>query len=809
MLLSSAADHRLAAVAGVFAPGAVARRLRSSRRRAARAPSASAELGPLALAFSIGAVAAHALPSAHLLWPCWLAAGVLLLPPRRLRLAAMALIGLGYGAWHCVDAVRDRIDAACAQPTLIGRVQGLPAHSTGHGPPAQRFLFATQAVEGPSRCEIDGVVRLVWFDGPTLRGGESWRLNVRLKPPRGMANPGVVDGGRYSARARLAAAGYVLAGAPVEDADAGGLAGAADRLRESLRDEIRNLRPANAGVLLALTLGDAASIPGGELERYRRTGTMHLLIISGLHVGIVTGLGFFLGRGAALFVGLPGRPTGVAIALLLAAVYVLLAGAGLSLVRAFAMACVGLLALAAGRSVPPLALLGTALTVVLLIDPMAPLAPGFWLSFGAVATLIGFFWPRPVRRSWLLSAATAQIAIALVFAPASAGITGLVHPLGIGVNLVAVPLVTLVVVPLALLGTLLVWTVPGAWLLTGADFGIAVLSEVLERADGVEPLHIPNPGLWLVWVAGVAAACLLPISRLAALAMGSAFAALLLWPLLQPRAGVPLGEVEVTALDVGQGLSVLVETAGHVLLYDAGAGFLSGGDIGASVVLPVLRSRGRARIDALVLSHGDFDHVGGARSVLAGLDVGAVHLGEPVPGISGAPCRAGVRWQWDGVTFAYLHPPWQERWGDLARNAASCVLLIESNGARVLLPGDIERDWEARLPLPPVDLLLVPHHGSATSSTRSFVERSRPRIAIVAAGWQNHFGHPHPRVVERYRDVGTHVLSTAAVGAVNWRSTRPAEVETVRCRESPYWRRDVPRWPADALSAELPGCQHH
>lgn len=755
-----------------------------------------------ALAFAAGVVVAHWLPAAQPLWLCWLAGGAGLLPLRRLRVAGMLALGLGWGALHALDAMARRIDASCAAITVVGRIVDLPARSEA-GPRAdglsmQRFVLAPET----SDCGIPGRVRLTWFDGPRLRGGERWRMSVRLKPPRGTANAYGFDADRWFARTRLAATGYVVSGSRLDAAaDAATLL---DTVRENLRDRLLRLDLVHGGVLAALTLGDSAAIPNEALERYRRTGTMHLLVISGLHVGIVTALGFLLGRGLGLLCGLPAKPAGVVAALLLAGGYVLLAGAGLSLLRAFAMSATAMLALVVGRSTSPSAVFAYALAVVLLLDAMAPLAAGFWLSFGAVAVLLGFFAPRPRPRSWVASAVVAQLAIAVVFVPAAVGITGLIHPFGIAVNLVAVPAVTLLVVPLALVGTMLLGTPIGPWLLLGADFGVAVVAEVLAFADRLAPLYVADPGWWLPWVAAAAAACLLPVSRLAALALAAAVAALLLVPSLLPKPAVLPGEVAVTVLDVGQGTAVLVETASHALLYDAGPGFPAGADAGDSVVLPALRGRGRNAIDMLVLSHGDLDHVGGAASVLAGIRVGAVLAGEPVAGFGAAPCQAGMRWRWDGVDFVVLNPlPGH----GFAGNNASCVLLIETATARVLLPGDIEKTVEADLRVPAVDLLLVPHHGSATSSTAAFVAALRPTFAVVGAGFENRFGHPHPAVVERYRNVGAHILSTGVSGALRWRSDHPHAIAATRCRDSPYWRLDGGGLPVRrALDAGLAAC---
>ena len=409
--------------------------------------------------------------------------------------------------------------------------------------------------------------------------------------------------------------------------------------------------------------------------------------------------------------------------------------------------------------------------------------------------LLGIFAPRPRPRSWVTSALAAQLAILAVFTPASIGLTGLVHPLSFGVNLLVVPLATMFAVPLALAGTALLGLsldTVARWTLVGADFCIAVVDKVLEVADGVAPFYVADIGGWQWWLAAAAAACLLPLARTALVALASTVAAVLALPLLFPSDPPAFGEARVTALDVGQGTAVIVETVRHTLVYDTGPGFPGSPGSGALTVLPALRSMGRGTIDALVLSHGDGDHIGGAAAVRDGTRAGRVLLGEAVAGIDGQACVEGMAWRWDGVDFSVLGPPAHKQY---AGNNASCVLLIEANPvpggarpARALLAGDVETVAEGDLAVPAVDLLLVPHHGSRTSSSAPFVAASRPRFAVVSAAFETHFGHPHADVVQRYRDVGAHLVSTGVLGAIAWRSASPAQLQVQRCRPAPYWR---------------------
>ena len=741
-----------------------------------------------ALLFSACAVLAHWLPWAQPFAAYWLLAGGLLLAARRLRAVAVALLGVAWTTWHVAAALDGSLEAACPETQVQGRVADLPTRTVAGAGADDVLRFEFETAGSAPTCAIAGRLRLVWVGGPELRGGEGWSLSVRLRPPVAGANRGGFDGGRWYARHGIVATGYVTAGRRLDPPT--GPAAKLDRVRERVRGRLEELPLVHAGVLSALTLGDAAAIAREEMELYRRTTTMHLLVISGLHVGVVTAFGFFIGRGLAYLLAIRQKPLATVGGLVCSAAYVLLAGAGLSLIRAFAMSAIAMLALVSGRSTSALGVFALAAAAVLLVDPFAPLAAGFWLSFGAVAVLLGFFAPRidavarAGRPSWVGSALQAQVAMALVFAPATVAITGLIHPLGIGINLVAVPLVTLLTVPLALAGAALAAIPPGEWLLTAADFCVAWCATLLRFADRVEPFHVAGGAAWLPAAGIAAAACLLPLSRLAKAGLASVVALVLAWPVLGP-AEIPRGHMEVETLDVGQGTSVLVRTRGHVLLYDAGPRFYTGGDAGSGVVVPALRERGVDRLDTLVLSHSDVDHIGGAQAVLGSVRADAILAGEPVPGIAAERCARGGAWTWDDVRFSVVWPPEP---GARQGNSASCVLLIEAADRRVLLAGDIDAAAEHALALPPVDVLLVPHHGSATSSSASFVAMTRPRFAIVGSGWDNHFGHPHPDVVARYRDVGSHVLSTAISGALLWRSVRPDAVEATRCRQSPYWQ---------------------
>ena len=745
------------------------------------------------------------------------------------------LTGLGYGALH-IDASSPVADAACVGTgEITGHVIDLPFQQEG----LWRFAFVVQDEEtdetGGSRAPLaercrGAKVRLVWRGVDHMAPGQRWHLVARLRAPHGTVNEGAFDAEQWHRRAGIGATGYVLEG-ELLDAQASGW-GRVDRLRATVRDRIDGLGLANADVIRALTVGDGAALGPEAKDRYRRTGTMHLLVISGLHVGLVAALGFLLGRAIAFVLGASAVALGASGALALSGAYVLLGGAGTSLVRAFVMSAAALSGMLAGRPARPMRVYALAMAVVLALDPMAPLDAGFWLSFAAVGALLAFFAPRQAvaeagrgwRRgglgdSWVGSAVRVQAVVAVALAPVTAVLIGHIHPLSPLVNLVVVPLVTFMVTPLALAGAFLPWADPGGWLLIGADFGIHAMERLLAGVDRIAPLATPVRGWHMVLAGCLGGLWLLPVSRMAAVAAAAGLALLLFVPTAPP---VPFGETRITVFDVGQGTAVLVQTETRALLYDAGPSYLSGRDAGAAVVVPALRQMGVAELDMLVASHGDTDHAGGVASVLRAMPVGSILAGEPLPDIAAATCRAGLAWEWDGVKFTVLHPPagglggegilpWRHapgriratpdsRLSDLdpqslhreqgrrSSNDFSCVLLIETRTTHALLPGDIGRRTERVLEVPPLDFLLVAHHGSATSTSASFLADAQPAVVVVSAGFDNRFGHPHPEVMERMRNAGANIVNTAHSGKVQWSSEHPKAVLRARCTGGPYWR---------------------
>ena len=716
-------------------------------------------------------------PAASLLLAL-LGAGLLLTRGRPL---GCFLLGL---AWACVGAqgaLDDRLAAELDGRTLWleGRVVGLPEPEAG----VTRFYLEDARSR---RADLPQRLRLSWHDAPALAAGETWRLAVRFKRPRGLVNPQVFDYEAWLTARRIGATGAVKSGERL--VAAAGPAAWRDRLRNRLLGVDAWGRQ---GALAALVLGDPSGLRDEDWHVLQATGTVHLLVISGQHVmllgGLLYGLVLLLFRRGWWPRRWPWLPCACGLALVGALGYGLLAGFEVPVQRACAMLAVILLWRLRFRHLGVWLPLLCALALVLLAEPLASLLPGFWLSFGAVALLAWCFSGRLRAPHGGLSLLRAQWAMTLGLLPLLLALGLPVSLSGPLANLLAVPWVGGLVVPMALLGTLLL-PVPGVgegllWLAGGQ---LELLFRILAVVAGwAPPQALPAPPDWAVLLGGAGVLlALLPWGvplRLPGLLM-------LLALLCPAQSQVATGEAEVHVLDVGQGLAVLVRTREHALLYDAGPAS-PGFDSGAKVVLPRLQALGVRRLDTLLLSHADRDHAGGAAALLAGLEVGRLVSGE-VQGLElsrGAEtCRDGEQWQWDGVAFR------TRTWAGAGNpNDASCLLQVEARGERLLLAGDIGAAGERHLLERGADLhaewLVAPHHGSRGSSSAAFIAAVKPQAVLFSRGWNNAFGHPHPQVVARYRSAGARILDTATDGALMLAlgSRGPAE----RAREQRrFWR---------------------
>lgn len=726
---------------------------------------------------------------------------------KRLTLPALFALGCLYGYWQMGSALAQRLPL-CADATVRAfelEILQTPVLKQS----VARFPGAVRISHGDD-CLAPGTYRLrfSWHEPPPLAQGERWQVTGRLRPPWGNRNPGGFDYERWLLAEGLDGTGYLRDGERL--APAAQAPDARQRIRQALRRWLEDQAARHGPVLLALMTGDASSLSQADWRLLRDSGTVHLLVVSGLHVGMVGGFLYLLGRLLArvstrLLLRFGARPLAGSFALAGSGLYVWLSGSGVPAVRAWLMSAIVLLAIIGGYRVRGLNVVLLVMAAVLLGNPLVVHQQGFWLSFAAVLALLAWFEPalnaagvaetpdadgrlrRLARRAGQTLVAFAQVQIVLLVAlsPLLAAFQGgapLQSPLA---NAVVVPLVTFGVLPLALIAALLHVPLPAAAavLLTLAERSLDLVMLAVSSAAALPTtaMSLGGPAQWLLMGLVLIGAGRRPWRWQLGLALA------LWWALLLPDGRLPpTSEFRVTALDVGQGSAFLVDTHQHRLIFDTGPRYESGFDLGDAVVVPSFLQLGPRRLSALVVSHDDVDHAGGAAAVIEQLRPEAVwasfHL--PLAGASLRACVAGQGWQWDGVRFEFLHPTPGWRGSD---NDRSCVLRISNGRRAVLLAGDVSRRVEARLPKEPVDLLMAPHHGSRTSSSPGFVRGFAPALAWVSTDRRSRYGHPHPDVLARYR--AAEVAITGRQGALRWRSDRPRETFAFRARRAAYWHR--------------------
>lgn len=712
------------------------------------------------MALAVGLLAPVFLPALPLVgWLLVLPMVALMLLPFRSFPLAFLLFGF---TWACVGAqwaLNDRLPPSLDGETrwLEGRVVGLPQHSDG----VVRFELA----DARSRHEkLPSLLRLAWYAGPPVNSGERWRLAVKLKRPGGLLNPHAFDYEAWLLAQRIGATGTIKDGQRLAEA------------RHAWRDGVRQRLLAvdaqgREGALAALVLGDGSGLSREDWQILQDTGTVHLLVISGQHIGLLAAVMYLLVAGLARFgiwpVRWPWLPWACGLAFAAALGYGLLAGFDVPVQRACVMVALVLLWRLRFRHLGAWWPLLLAFNGVLLLDPLASLRPGFWLSFAAVAVLIFTFGGRLGAWRWWQTWTRAQWLIAISLCPVLLALSLPISVSGPVANLLAVPWVSLVVLPPALLGTLLL-PVPyvGEGLLWLAGGLIDWLFIGLALIAGQWPAWIPAAIPFWALVLGSLGAILLLLRR--GVPMRPLGWPLLLLLALPPQERIEEGRADVWQLDVGQGLAILIRTRHHALLYDAGPRF-GEFDLGERVVLPALRKLNVQALDLMLLSHADADHAGGARAVMRGFNVHRVVSGDPPnlpPELNAEACASGERWQWDGVQFQL----WQWSAADDS-NQRSCVLQIEANGERLLLTGDIDTHAERVLldsPLAvPTQWLQSPHHGSRSSSSMALLKALQPEAVLISRGHGNSFGHPHPTVLARYRKQGLRIYDSAEHGAIH------------------------------------------
>lgn len=768
-----------------------------------------------------------------------------------IRIFAAAVLGWCWASLIALHGLAQQLSPALEERdiTVVGVVTSLPAQAD-YG---QRFQFSIERVVSPDiRLEqLPKKVLLSWYAvNPeanliAVQPGERWQLNIRLRRPHGLANPYGFDYEVWLLEQGLGATGTVRADKADENSATKNLRrqdfvfsikNCIEWSRGKLRNRILSALAGQpyAAIIVALVIGDQNGIAQNDWQVFARTGVNHLIAISGLHISMLAGLAAaimlycwrhpLLGR-FQLPLWVPAQKMAALASVLIAALYVALAGFGVPAQRTLIMICVVAGTIWADRKTSVTNVLFLALGVVLLVDPWAVLAPGFWLSFSAVGII---FYVSQGRRDqqaesslspqfavsktstgrrwldWCRQASVTQYAITIGLVPLTLLLfnqVSLVSPIA---NAIATPVISLLVTPLALLGSILASVVPdpaGGWLLLVThqilSYLFACLSWLNQFSWAV--WQAPRPAIWMLICAVIGTCwCLAPKG------WPLRWTGLIAWlPLCLNTSDTPReGEFNVTALDVGQGMALLIETAHHRMLYDTGPAYSPTSDAGSRVIYPYLTMRGINHLDGLMISHNDTDHSGGAISLMQQLkfawvssslksDTQIVQMAGQLSEYS--DCLAGQQWQWDGVQFEVLHPTVSiydnEKWKP---NARSCTLKITQGRHAILLAGDIEAVQEKELVrrVPEklaATVLLAPHHGSGTSSTMEFLNAVHPRYALFQLGYHNRYHHPKTDVWQRYADLGITRLRSDHSGAITVNFADEVNVEEYRQTHARYW----------------------
>ena len=746
-------------------------------------------------------------------------------PPARSTLVVITAFLLGF-FWAAIFAwfrMSDELPYQLQNKTIT--LVGVVASSVEHLERGERFRFDVERVL-TQNAKVPRHISLSYYPperqgfnadevtakSTKFRVGERWQVVVKLKRPHGTQNPHGYDFEAWALTENIRATGTIKTKATHQKLHpfVWRPSYVVEYLRDMVKQRIASVLQGRAysGVLQALVMGDDAGIAADDWQLFLRTGTTHLMSISGLHITMLSGLAFLLTsvfwrHSPSLIMRLPARKAATCVGLAVALMYVLLAGFAVPAQRTFYMLLVFACALWSGRQVPISLVLSLALLTVTVLDPWAVMSAGFWLSFTAVTLLAYAFAGRVAAVEWLKAAAYSQWVVTLGMLPILLFMfhqASVISPIA---NAFAIPLISFVVTPLALMGSFL----PIDGLLELAHFALEICMRLLEWLN-----HVPSavwqqhaPPMWtlLPAVAGVVWMLLPAGFPLRSLGLVGLLPMFLVLP--KPLAQ---GDMKVAILDVGQGLSVVVQTASHTLLYDAGPKSSAQSDAAKRVILPFLRGEGISKLDMLMLSHDDIDHTGGVETLLSSLPVAQFsstltpeslmdYVQLEYQSLSHHDCEAGQHWVWDGVNFDVLHPTSLPL--DTSDNNRSCVLRVSSAAGSLLLTGDIEKLAEQQILAREMigysgmtlktDVLVAPHHGSRTSSSDDFVTAVAPNLTVFTSGYLNRFRHPHPAVVSRYEAIGSQVLRSDYDGAV---LLQLVAAESVNSTNKPTWQ--VTRW---------------
>lgn len=656
--------------------------------------------------------------------------------------------------------------------SIMGYVADIPIKKFGR----TSFIFKTETISG-KREKVK--LKLNWYGTHEhIDLGDKWKLEVRLKKPHGTLNPGCFDIEKSFLVKKIRATGYVVDGKRVK---CNSSYASISYFRKIIIDKIystigdKKLAP----IINAFVTGDETKITTKQWQVLRNTGTNYLVAISGLHIGLIASLIFILvkfiwGFSTRLTLWIPGRDVGVVLGLIAGVIYSGIAGFSVPTQRALVMLFIFSFVMLFRRYSQSWNGWLWSLFIVLIINPLSILTAGFWLSFLAVASIIYVSSNRLKQSSSKIkNFFKIQFAVTITLLPFTILFFNQFSAVSLVANFIAMPVICFIVIPLSLFGalTLFASSFIGNWTLYIAIEILSLVWSWLELFSNISwsSWHHSIYNFWLLLAALIAVLLFLAPQGLPARHIGLLY----LFPLVFCTPAKPKeGDFWVTVLDVGQGLATIVQTANRTLIYDSGPKFFDQ-DAGLTTVIPYLRSRLIRNIDKMIISHGDADHSGGAKSILATLPVNSVLTSDKARlfPYKSHRCFSGESWHWDGVDFQILSPP---KNSNLTGNNASCVLRISSGENSILLPGDIENDAENKLVkkhknILKSDVLLVPHHGSKTSSDRLFVDKVNPKYAVFSTGYRNRFRFPHKDVLKKYKEGGAIILNTPLTGAITFK----------------------------------------
>jgi len=735
-----------------------------------------------------------------------------------------ALVSFSYAAICATSVIETRLKAEFVAKDIL--VEGIIANIPQHQQDRWRFYLDVSTAKIVDKnnnviqnIDLKGKLKLSWYHRnksiqPILFAGQTWRIRVRLKQPNSFMNHGGFDYEKWLFSNKIKATGYVRESIQNRLLDASPWY-SLHYQRQKLANKIKQLSTSNtekynaaSAIITALAVASRDDISEQQWALFRQTGTSHLIAISGLHIGIVAGMGYFLTTIVwwllpFLYQKIPVRIAGAFLAISFATLYALLAGFSLPTQRSLIMVIGVVIALVQRQQVQTFHIVSIALILILLLDPFALMSASFWLSFAAVVLIL--FYVKRQQRMPRFSFFRLQLMLSLGMFPLTIfffGSVALISPIA---NLIAIPWVALLIVPLILLAMLLLYIVPfvSAILLQFASFNIDYLLALLTWLDALPFTVFEFRSLSTPLI-------LLMMLSLLFLFLPKGFPArwlglLLLLPVfIKPPPSIQQqGIFKYTLLDVGQGLASVIETKHHVLIYDTGAKTGKRFDIGELVVLPFLQAKGIQKIDKMVISHSDIDHRGGAMALLKSITVNEVISSntEFLTGVNIKKCQAGQTWQWDKVTFEFIHPRSEENFSGekLSTNNQSCVLKISNQYHSLLLTGDIEKEAEVSLlkhqsTQLKAEVLLIPHHGSATSSTQAFIDAVKPTLALNSSGYYNKFKHPAEKVVQRYQHNKIAFYDTVTKGEIALlfpADKQPITVHSYREENLRFWYRET------------------